>query len=84
MAKRRNSQMLVPMIVMGILAIVLFYIGYQRGEGEHITGLKNAFDMILQILPLLIFAFIVAGMVQVMIPKEQLAKWIDWLPVVLM
>jgi len=74
--KKRNSQMLVPMIIMGVLAIVLLYIGYQRGEGEHITGLKNAFDMTLQILPLLIFAFIIAGMVQVMIPKELLAKWV--------
>ena len=74
--KKRNTQMLVPMIIMGILAIVLLYVGYQRGEGEHITGLKNAFDMTLQILPLLIFAFIVAGMVQVMIPKELLAKWV--------
>ena len=61
---------------MGILAIVLLYVGYQRGEGEHIAGLKNAYDMTLQILPLLIFAFIVAGMVQVMIPKEMLAKWV--------
>ena len=74
--KKRNTQMLIPMIIMGILAIVLLYVGYQRGEGEHLTGLKNAFDMTLQILPLLIFAFIVAGMVQVMIPKELLAKWV--------
>ena len=68
--------MLVPMIIMGILAIVLLYIGYQRGEGEHIAGLKNAYNMTIQIFPLLIFAFIVAGMVQVMIPKELLAKWV--------
>ena len=68
--------MLIPMIIMGILAIVLLYVGYQRGEGEHLLGLKNAFNMTLQILPLLIFAFIVAGMVQVMIPKELLAKWV--------
>ena len=68
--------MLIPIIIMGIFAIVLLYVGYQRGEGEHIAGLKNAFDMTLQILPLLIFAFIVAGMAQVMIPKELLAKWV--------
>ena len=75
-AKKRNSQMLIPIIIMGILAIVLLYVGYQRGEGEHIVGLQNAYNMTLQILPLLIFAFIVAGMVQVMIPKELLAKWV--------
>jgi uncharacterized membrane protein YraQ (UPF0718 family) len=68
--------MLIPMIIMAIFAIVLFYIGYQRGEGEHIAGLKNAFQMTLEILPLLIFAFIVAGLIQVMLPKELLAKWV--------
>jgi len=32
--------------------------------------------MLLQITPLLIFAFIVAGMVQILIPREMLSKWI--------
>ena len=68
--------MLIPTIIMGVLAIVLLYIGYQKGGGEHILGLKSAGDMVLQIIPLLIFAFIVAGMVQVLIPTEMISKWI--------
>ena len=32
--------------------------------------------MLLEIMPLLIFAFIVAGMVQVLIPHEVIAKWV--------
>ena len=68
--------MIVPTIVMGLLAIVLIIIGYNRGEGEHLIGLKSAFTMILEILPLLLFAFIVAGMVQILLPKEMLSKWI--------
>jgi uncharacterized membrane protein YraQ (UPF0718 family) len=32
--------------------------------------------MTVQILPLLIFAFIVAGMVQVLVPRELLSKWV--------
>ena len=32
--------------------------------------------MVIEILPLLIFAFIVAGMVQVLLPKELLSKWV--------
>ncbi|GAH67176.1 unnamed protein product, partial [marine sediment metagenome] len=31
--------MLVPTIVMGSLAIILLFIGYQKGGGEHILGL---------------------------------------------
>ena len=68
--------MLIPTIIMGGFAIVLLFMGYQKGQGEHITGLKSALNMTVQILPLLVFAFIVAGMVQVLIPRELLSKWV--------
>ncbi len=68
--------MLVPMIIMVMLATVLVYIGYRRGNGEHLVGLGTAWKMTWQILPLLIFAFIVAGMIQTLLPRELLAKWI--------
>jgi len=61
---------------MGVLAIVLTVIAYTRGGGEHILGLKTAGSLLIQIMPLLIFAFILAGMVQVLIPTEMIAKWI--------
>ncbi|MDY6967553.1 MAG: permease [Spirochaetota bacterium] len=68
--------MLVPTIIMAVLAIVLFAIGYNKGNGEHITGLKSAMNIMLEILPLLICAFIIAGMIQVLIPNESISKWI--------
>jgi uncharacterized membrane protein YraQ (UPF0718 family) len=68
--------MLWPTIFMGIIALVLLYIGYRQGEGQHITGLRSALNMTIDILPLLIFAFIVAGMAQILIPKEMLSKWV--------
>jgi uncharacterized membrane protein YraQ (UPF0718 family) len=68
--------MLVPTIVMGILAIALVIIGYKRNDGEYLVGLKSALTMTIEILPLLIFAFIVAGMVQVLLPTEILSKWV--------
>jgi len=37
---------------------------------------KSAVNMIVQILPLLVFAFIVAGMIQVLLPRELLARWV--------
>jgi uncharacterized membrane protein YraQ (UPF0718 family) len=72
---RRVSRMLIPTVIMGILAVVLLLIGYLRG-GEHIIGLKSALSMTIEILPLLIFAFIVAGMVQVLLPRELLSTWV--------
>ncbi len=68
--------MLIPTIIMGVIAIALLYIAYQRGGGEHVVGLKSAGNLLVQILPLLIFAFIVAGMIRVLIPQELIAKWV--------
>ncbi len=68
--------MLIPTIIMGAIAIALILIGYFRGQGQHITGLKAALSMTIEILPLLIFAFIVAGMMQALIPNEIISKWI--------
>ncbi|MEE8205159.1 MAG: permease, partial [Dehalococcoidales bacterium] len=72
----RFSGMLVPTIIMAIIAIVLLFIGYQKGGGEHIEGLKLGGEILIQIIPLLIFAFIVAGMIQVLIPAKIISRWV--------
>ncbi len=68
--------MLIPTIIMGVIAIALLFISYQKGGGEHILGLKSAGNMLIQIVPLLIFAIIVAGMIQALIPTEIISKWV--------
>ncbi|MBN1504384.1 MAG: permease [Candidatus Eisenbacteria bacterium] len=75
-ASRRTSNMLVPTIIMAALAIVLVVIGHRRGGGSEIQGLKFAFVLLAEMLPLLVFALIVAGMIQVLVPKELLARWV--------
>jgi uncharacterized membrane protein YraQ (UPF0718 family) len=74
--ERRKTNMLVPTVVMGALAVALLTIGYLKGQGQHISGLKSALTMTAEILPLLVCAFIVAGMVQVLLPRELLSKWV--------
>ena len=68
--------MVIPTLIMGLLAVALLALGYSRGEGEHLQGLRSGFGMILEIVPLLLFAFIVAGMVQVLLPRDLIAKWV--------
>ncbi len=68
--------MLYATVIFAIMATVLLSIGYFRGEGQHITGLKAGFTILIQILPLLFLAFIVAGMVQVLIPREIIGQWV--------
>jgi uncharacterized membrane protein YraQ (UPF0718 family) len=72
----RNSSMIISTLIMGIIALILFVMGYFRGEGQHIAGIKSAVSMIIEIIPLLIFAFVVAGMVQVLISQEIIGRWI--------
>jgi uncharacterized membrane protein YraQ (UPF0718 family) len=68
--------MLVATIIMAVLAIALLAVGYFKGGGQHLTGLKSGAWMVVEILPLLVFAFIVAGMVQVLLPRELLSRWV--------
>ncbi|NIM90731.1 MAG: permease [Candidatus Aminicenantes bacterium] len=68
--------MLLPTIIMAVLAVTLLLIGYSKSQALPLKGLKSALNMIVQILPLLIFAFIVAGMIQALLPKELLSRWI--------
>lgn len=68
--------MLFPTLIMAVLAITLVYVGYSKGQDQHIRGLKSALNMTVQILPLLFCAFIVAGMIQALLPREILSQWI--------
>lgn len=68
--------MLISTIVMGALAIALLLAAYFRHQGELYTGMKSSYDMTINVLPLLIFAFIVAGMAQALIPSEMLVRWV--------
>jgi uncharacterized membrane protein YraQ (UPF0718 family) len=74
MKDKGRSSMLLPAIIMGILACILFFIAYLRNE--HIHGLKYSVSLILQMLPVLVFAIIIAGMIHVLIPHELVARWI--------
>lgn len=72
----RDFKMLFPTVIMGIIAAALILIGYLKGEGQHLVGLRTAGNMTIHVLPLLVFAFAVAGMAQVLIPREILTKWV--------
>ncbi|SCY61186.1 permease [Desulfoluna spongiiphila] len=66
--------MTAPTIIMGILAICLVSYGYTTGA--HIEGMKNTFNMSIQIIPLLFFSFTIAGMMQVLVSTDGLTKWV--------
>lgn len=67
--------MLIATIIMAFLAIILMWIGYVQGN-KHVEGLQIAGRLTFEVLPLLIFAFIVAGMVQVILPRDMISQWV--------
>ena len=76
MNNRGNKTVLLPTIIMGVLALALVLIGYYRGQGQHVAGMKSAFDMLVVIAPLLVFAFIIAGVIPLLVPQEQISRWV--------
>jgi uncharacterized membrane protein YraQ (UPF0718 family) len=68
--------MLVPTIIMGVLAVIFLVLAYFKGDNAHIEGLKAGGNLLLQVAPLLIFAFIIAGIIPLLIPQEQISKWV--------
>jgi uncharacterized membrane protein YraQ (UPF0718 family) len=74
--QRRLPRMLIPTIIMGVVAVAVLIIAYQKGGGEHILGLKSASNLLLEVMPLLVFAFIIAGIIPLLIPTEMISKWV--------
>lgn len=68
--------MFIPTIVMGILALILLLVGFYQGDGQHLQGMRSAMIMTVTVLPLLLFAFIIAGMVQALVPADAIARWV--------
>jgi len=68
--------MLIPTVVMAVVAVALVFVGYFRGQGDHISGLKSAVTMTGSIMPMLIAAFVIAGMIQVLLPREVVSRWV--------
>ena len=66
--------MLIPTIILATVAVILIIVCYQKGV--HIQSLRTSWGMLLQMLPLLVFALIVAGAVQHLVPSDLISRWL--------
>jgi len=71
-----GANLWLPTAVMALLSLLALAFAYRRGDGSHLQGLHHALRLALQVLPLLVFAFLLAGMVQVLIPRETISRWV--------
>ena len=68
--------MRIATIIMISIAALLSVIAYNRSDRVLFQGLKIGGQTLLSILPLLVSAFVVAGLMQVLIPKELFSTWL--------
>jgi uncharacterized membrane protein YraQ (UPF0718 family) len=64
-------------ITLSGVAIVLAVVAWIRGGSELVIGgLVNSGQTLISVIPLLLAAFAVAGLVQVLIPQEMIDRWL--------
>jgi len=71
-AKRDNTPLLLALI-----AFILFGLAWGRGGWPlAIEGLKSSGNSLLDVTPLLVAAFLVAGLIQSLVDKEMVTRWL--------
>lgn len=63
-------------LILGILAIVFFVLGYLHSGKSTFSHFSNVFRLLINILPMIFFAFVIAEMISILVPKEILSHWI--------
>jgi uncharacterized membrane protein YraQ (UPF0718 family) len=62
--------------VLAAVAITLLAIAFWRGRDLPLAGLQAAGRTLWRNLPVLLLGFIIAGLAQVLIPKDLIARWL--------
>jgi uncharacterized membrane protein YraQ (UPF0718 family) len=62
--------------VMALIALLLLLFAFLRGGNVPVAGVRAGAKMLWGVLPLLLLSFLVAGLLQVLVPKEQIRRWL--------
>lgn len=68
--------MIVAFMTLFVLAVFLFIVAFRKNDGSHKKALKISWKTVVNILPLLLIAFIMAGFIEVVIPPELIHQWL--------
>ena len=63
-------------LVLAVVAATLLVIAFLRGRDLPIAGLRAAWQTLSRNLLLLSLGFVIAGLVQVLVPKELITRWL--------
>jgi uncharacterized membrane protein YraQ (UPF0718 family) len=62
--------------IMLALSVILGGIAYHKSPELPIQAIKSGGGLLLRLIPVLILAFFVAGLIEVLLPKELLIRWV--------
>ena len=63
-------------LVLAVIAVLLLIIAFWRGRDLPLAGLQIAGRTLWRNLPLLLVSFVIAGVAQVLIPKDLITGWL--------
>lgn len=63
-------------VILAVIAVVMLAIAYVKGHDLPMTGLMTAGRTLWRNLPLLLLGFVIAGLTQVLIPKDVITNWL--------
>jgi uncharacterized membrane protein YraQ (UPF0718 family) len=63
-------------LVLAAVAVILLAIAFWRGRNLPLAGLLAAGRTLWRNLPILLLGFVIAGLVQVLVPKELISRWL--------
>ena len=74
--KKRNPFVDTSFLIFAGLALVAGAVCYSRGKDVFSVGINSSLSLFLDIAPRLSAAFLMAGFVEVLVPKDLVIKWI--------
>jgi len=70
----KNNSMMITTVVMAVMSAAALFFAYQKGK--HVEALVSAKTLTIQVIPLIVFALLLAGTVPVILPKAVISNWI--------
>ena len=62
--------------ILGVITITLLIVAYFRGPDLPFAGLRAAGQILWRNLPILLLGFVMAGLVQALVPKALITQWL--------
>jgi len=74
--KKRNPFIDTSFLIFAALAVIMGGVCYSRGKDVFSLGVNSALSLFVDIAPRLSAAFLMAGFVEVLVPKDLITKWL--------